>query len=313
MMKISVVGAGQVGSTAALMMAQRELGDIVLLDIPEVGGMPQGKALDMSEAAPIQGFDSRLRGGTDPAIIADSDIVVVTSGVPRKPGMSRMDLLTTNASIVQSVTRNIVQHAPNAIILIVTNPLDVMCYVALKTSGFPPPRVFGQAGVLDSARFRYFIAEELQVSVEDVQAMVLGGHGDSMVPLPAYSTVSGIPVTHLIPKERLDQLIQRTRDGGAEIVNLLKTGSAFYAPGAAVCEMVEAVVRNKRRLLPTTCFLQGEFGLRDVYLGVPAILGRRGVERIVEIPLTDEAKAALFRSAAEVQEGQKAWENFGSS
>ncbi|NCO34668.1 MAG: malate dehydrogenase [Armatimonadetes bacterium CG2_30_59_28] len=307
-MKISVIGAGRVGATAALLMAQKELGDIALLDIPEVADMPKGKALDLSETAPIEGFDSRLSGGTDPHIIADSDIVVVTSGMPRKPGMSRMDLLKTNANIVQAVTRNIIKHAPNAIILTVANPLDIMCYVALKTSGFPPHRVFGQAGVLDSARFRFFIADELQVSVEDVQAMVLGGHGDSMVPLPSYSTVSGIPITHLIQKDRLDQLIQRTRDGGAEIVSLLKTGSAFYAPGAATCQMVESIVCNKRRLLPTTCFLQGEFGLNDVYIGVPAVLGKNGVEKIVEVPLIKEEKDALARSATDVHAGQKAWE-----
>lgn len=307
-MKISVIGAGNVGATAALFMAQRELGDIVLLDIPQVEGMPKGKALDMSETAPIQGYDSGLTGGTDPEIISGSDIVVVTSGLPRKPGMSRMDLLTTNANIIKGVSENIVKYAPNALILMVANPLDVMCYVALKTSGFPANRVFGQAGVLDSARFRFFIADELKVSVEDVQAMVLGGHGDSMVPLPSYSTVSGIPVTHLIEPERLAQLIQRTRDGGAEIVALLKTGSAYYAPGAASAQMVESIVRNKRRLLPTTCWLQGEFGLNDVYIGVPAILGAKGVEKVVEIPLTDEEKASLQKSAADVKEGQEAWQ-----
>ncbi|MBI3922268.1 MAG: malate dehydrogenase, partial [Armatimonadetes bacterium] len=231
-----------------------------------------------------------------------------TSGMPRKPGMSRMDLLTTNANIIRGVTQNIVKYAPNSIVLMVANPLDVMCYVALKTSGFPANRVFGQAGVLDSARFRFFIADELKVSVEDVQAMVLGGHGDSMVPLPSYSTVSGIPVTHLIEPERLAQLIQRTRDGGAEIVALLKTGSAYYAPGAASAQMVESIVRNKRRLLPTTCWVQGEFGLTDVYIGVPAILGAKGVEKVVEIPLTDEEKASLQKSAADVQEGQEAWQ-----
>ncbi len=308
-MKISVIGAGNVGATAALFMAQRELGDIVLLDIPQVEGMPTGKALDMSETAPIQGYDSGLTGGTDPEMIAGSDIVVVTSGMPRKPGMSRMDLLTTNANIIRGVTDNIVKHAPNALILMVANPLDVMCYVALKTSGFPSNRVFGQAGVLDSARFRFFIADELKVSVEDVQAMVLGGHGDSMVPLPSYSTVSGIPVTHLIEPERLAQLIQRTRDGGAEIVALLKTGSAYYAPGAASVQMVESIVRNKRRLLPTTCWVQGEFGLNDVYIGVPAILGTNGIEKVVEIPLTKAEQTALQESAADVKEGQEAWSN----
>lgn len=308
-MKISVIGAGNVGATAALFMAQRELGEIVLLDIPQVEGMPKGKALDMSETAPIQGYDSGLTGGTDPEMIAGSDIVVVTSGMPRKPGMSRMDLLTTNANIIQGVTENIVKYAPNALILMVANPLDVMCYVALKTSGFPANRVFGQAGVLDSARFRFFIADELKVSVEDVQAMVLGGHGDSMVPLPSYSTVSGIPVTHLIEPGRLAELIQRTRDGGAEIVALLKTGSAYYAPGAASVQMVESIVRNKRRLLPTTCWVQGEFGLNDVYIGVPAILGTNGVEKVVEIPLTEAEQAALQKSAADVKEGQEAWRN----
>jgi malate dehydrogenase len=289
-------------------MAQRELGEIALLDIPQTEGMPKGKALDMSEASPIEGFDAPLTGGTDPAIIADSDVVVVTSGVPRKPGMSRMDLLNTNANIIESVTKNIVQHAPKAMILMVANPLDVMCYVARKVCGWPRERVFGQAGVLDSARFRFFIADELKVSVEDVQAMVLGGHGDSMVPLRSCATVGGIPVTQLIPPERFEQLIQRTREGGAEIVSLLKTGSAYYAPGAAVAQMVESIARDKRRVLPTTCWLQGEFGLNDVYVGVPAILGKNGLEKVVEISLTDEERAALHKSAKDVKDGIESWE-----
>ncbi len=307
-MKISVIGAGQVGSTAALLIAQRELGEIVLLDIPQTEDMPKGKALDMNETAPIELFEARLSGSTDPAILAGSDLIVVTSGVPRKPGMSRMDLLNTNAGIITSVTANIVQHAPNAMILMVANPLDVMCYVARKVSGWPAHRVFGQAGVLDSARFRYFIAAELNVSVEDVQAMVLGGHGDSMVPLRSCATVNGIPVNQLIPSERFEQLIQRTRDGGAEIVKLLKTGSAYYAPGAAVAQMAESIVRDKRRLLPTTCWLEGQFGLRDVYVGVPAILGKNGIEKIVEMQLTDAERAELAKSAQDVKDGIAAWE-----
>ncbi|MCS6859721.1 MAG: malate dehydrogenase [Abditibacteriales bacterium] len=306
-MKIAVIGAGNVGATAALLIAQKELGEVVLVDIVE--SIAEGKALDIAEAGPVEGYESKVTGKThDFAVIEGSDIVVVTSGVARKPGMSRSDLLHVNANIITSVTENIVQYAPNSMILMVSNPLDTMCYVAKVISGFPRHRVFGQAGVLDSARFRTFIAMELNVSVEDVQAMVLGGHGDSMVPLPSYSTVSGIPVTHLIPPDRLAQLIQRTRDGGAEIVGLLKTGSAFYAPGAAVAQMVESIVKDKRRLLPTTCWLEGEFGLSGVYVGVPAVLGKNGVESIVEVPLTEEEKTALHKSAEAVKEDMKRWE-----
>lgn len=306
-MKIAVIGAGNVGATAALFMAQKELGDVVLVDIVE--SIAEGKALDMAEAGPIEGYESKLSGKTnDFSAMAGSDIVVVTSGIARKPGMSRSDLLNTNANIITSVTENIVKHAPHSMILMVSNPLDTMSYVAKAVSGFPRHRVFGQAGVLDSARFRTFIAMELNVSVEDVQAMVLGGHGDSMVPLPSFSTVSGIPVTHLIPPERLAQLIQRTRDGGAEIVGLLKTGSAFYAPGAAVAQMVESIVRDKRRLLPTTCWLEGEFGLNEVYIGVPAILGKNGLESVVEIPLSDDERGALHASAEAVKKDMRAWE-----
>jgi len=305
-MKLTVIGAGQVGATTALMLAQKELGDVVLIDIIE--GMPQGKGLDIAEAGPVGRFDCHIKGTNDYAEMAGSDVVIMTAGLPRKPGMSRMDLLQANADIVAPVTEHIVTYAPNSVIVMVTNPLDVMTYVAFRVSGFGRERVMGMAGVLDSTRFRYFVADALGVSVEDIQAMVLGGHGDSMVPLPRYTTVSGIPITQLFSKEKVDQLVDRTRKGGTEIVNLLKTGSAYYAPGASVVQMVEAIVKDKRRLLAASAYLQGEYGLNDVYVGVPVILGRKGVEKIVEIELTDDEKAALKKSAADVREGIEAWE-----
>jgi malate dehydrogenase len=293
--KISIIGAGNVGATTALMAAQKELGDIVMVDIIE--GMPQGKGLDMVEASPVEGYDSKIYGSNNYADIADSDVVVVTSGLPRKPGMTREDLLKANADIITVVAENIAKHAPNSIVVMVSNPLDLMTYHCWKITRFPTNRVLGQAGILDSARFRYFVAEELGVSVEDISAMVLGGHGDTMVPLPRYTTVSGIPITDLISKGRIDAIAQRTRDGGAEIVNLLKTGSAFYAPGAAIAQMVEAIIKDKKRLLPCSACLTGEYGIKDVYIGVPVLLGRNGVEKIIELKLNKDEIEALQKSS----------------
>jgi malate dehydrogenase len=305
--KIAVVGAGMVGSSAALKMAQKELGDIVLVDVVEF--VAEGKALDMAESSPLDGFDVALVGKTnDYSVIKDSDVVVITAGVPRKPGMTRMDLLMTNAGIVETISNHIRELAPNSIVIIVTNPLDVMTYVAWKVTGFPRERVMGQAGVLDSIRMRYFVAQELGVSVKDVQAMVLGSHGDQMVPLPRYTTVSGVPITELLPPETIERINDRTRKAGTEIVNLLKTGSAYYAPGAAVAEMVEAIVRDKKRLMTCSVLLKGEYGLNDVFIGVPVILGKNGVERIVELKLTEEELKALHQSAEEVRKGIADWE-----
>ena len=298
--KITIVGAGNVGATTAHWAAAMELGDVVLIDI--IDGMPQGKALDLAESAPIAGFDGQLTGTNDYADTADSDVVVVTAGLPRKPGMSRDDLLQTNAKIVGTVVSNIVTHSPDCHLIIVSNPLDAMVHVAKQVSGFPKQRVMGMAGVLDSARFRYFIARELDVSVEDVHGFVLGGHGDTMVPVPRYATVTGIPITQLMTAETIDRLVQRTRDGGAEIVNFLKQGSAFYAPGASITQMIEAIVKDKKRLLPAAAYLEGEYGLSGVYIGVPILLGAAGVEKIIEVELTDDEKAALRRSAAAVEE-----------
>jgi malate dehydrogenase len=300
--RIAVVGAGMVGSSAALKMAQKELGDIVLVDVVEF--VAEGKALDMAESSPLDGFDVALVGKTnDYSVIKDSDVVVITAGVPRKPGMTRMDLLMTNAGIVETISNHIRELAPNSIVIVVTNPLDVMTYVAWKVTGFPRERVMGQAGVLDSIRMRYFVAQELGVSVKDVQAMVLGSHGDQMVPLPRYTTVSGVPITELLPPETIERINDRTRKAGTEIVNLLKTGSAYYAPGAAVAEMVEAIVRDKKRLMPCSVLLKGEYGLNDVFIGVPVILGKNGVERIVALKLTEEELKALHQSAEEVRKG----------
>jgi malate dehydrogenase len=299
--KITVVGAGHVGATTAQRVAELGIAnEVALIDIIE--GMPKGKALDLWEAAPVVGYDTRLSGGTDYGMIDGSDVVIVTAGLPRKPGMSRDDLLKKNTEIVQGVAREIEARCPDAIVLVVSNPLDVMSYVTLKTTGFDRKRVIGMAGVLDTARFRSFIALELDVSVRDVSAFVLGGHGDSMVPLPRYSTVAGIPLPHLLSEERIEALVDRTRKGGGEIVELLGSGSAFYAPSAAVVEMAEAIIRDRNRILPCAAWLQGEYGLSDVFVGVPLKLGAGGIKEIVEIELTGEEKKALHASAAHVKE-----------
>ncbi|HEY7492606.1 MAG TPA: malate dehydrogenase, partial [Candidatus Tectomicrobia bacterium] len=298
--KITIVGAGNVGATAAHWAVIKELGDVVLLDI--IDGLPQGKALDLAESAPLAGFDGGLVGTNDYKDTADSDVVVVTAGIARKPGMSRDDLLQTNAKIVGDVVSRLVQYSPQAYMIVVSNPLDAMVYVAKQVSGWPRHRVMGMAGVLDAARFRYFIAQELGVSVEDVHGFVLGGHGDTMVPVPRYATVTGIPITQLLSMDQIARLVQRTRDGGAEIVNYLKQGSAFYAPGASIVQMVEAIVRDKKRILPAAAYLEGEYGIHDVYVGVPILLGAGGVEKIIEVELTPEEQAALQHSAAAVKE-----------
>jgi malate dehydrogenase len=299
--RITVVGGGNVGATCAQGLARKELArDVVMIDIME--GIPQGKGLDQWESAPIEGFDARVRGTNDYADTANSDIVVITAGIARKPGMSREDLLNTNAGIVRSVSEQVKASSPNAIIIMVSNPLDVMAHVAMKTTGFPRERVIGMAGVLDTARYRSFIALELDISVEDIQALVLGGHGDTMVPLASYTTVSGIPLSQLLPKNRIDALVDRARTGGAEIVALLKTGSAYYAPAAATVQMVEAIVRDKKRILPCSAWLQGEYGMSDLFLGVPCKLGRNGLEGVLEVELTQEERAALGKSADAVRE-----------
>jgi len=299
--KITVVGAGNVGATAAQRIAEKALArTVVLVDVIE--GVPQGKALDQWESAPIEGFDTHVVGANDYIPAAGSEIVVVTAGIARKPGMSRDDLVRTNADIVKQVSQQIKQHCPKAIVLVVSNPLDVMCWVTKQVTGFPRERVIGMAGVLDTARYRAFLAEALDVSVEDIQAMVLGGHGDTMVPLISYTTVSGIPVTQLLDKPALDKIVERTRNGGAEIVTFLKTGSAYYAPSAAVTEMAEAIARDKKRILPCAAWVQGEYGISGVYLGVPCKLGRGGLERILEVKLSGDEQAALNKSAAAVQE-----------
>jgi len=297
--KITVIGAGHVGETVAFNCARMELGDVVLLDILE--GVPQGKALDTYEASPIFGFDSSVLGTNDYADTVGSHLVVLTAGLPRKPGMSRDDLLSKNTEIVADCVRRAVEKSPDAILLVVTNPLDVMCEVARRVSGFPRERVLGMAGILDSARMRSFIAMELGVSVEDTHAFVLGGHGDSMVPLARYSTVAGVPITKLIPHDRVDSILERTRKGGGEIVSLLKTGSAYYAPALAVTEMVEAILKDKHKILPCSVFLDGEYGVHDTYVGVPVQLGRAGLEKVFEIALTDDESAALHASADSVK------------
>ncbi|MGD8523931.1 MAG: malate dehydrogenase [Desulfobacterales bacterium] len=298
--KVTVIGSGHVGATAAQRLAEKELCDVVLVDIIE--GVPQGKALDLSEAAPIEKHDAHLIGTNTYDASEDSNIVIITAGIPRKPGMSRDDLISTNAGIVKEVTEQVMQRSPEAILIIVSNPLDAMCHVAYEASGLPKQRIIGMAGVLDSARFRAFIAMELDVSVENTHAFVLGGHGDTMVPLARYSTVAGIPITELLSKERIDALVERTRNGGAEIVGLLKTASAFYAPSAAAVEMAESILKDKKKILPCAALLQGEYGINDLFIGVPVKLGTRGVEKIIEIQLTDEEQAALQKSAASVQE-----------
>ncbi len=298
--KVTVVGAGNVGATAAQRLAEKELCDVVLVDIIE--GVPQGKALDLAEAAPIEKHDAHLVGTNAYDASAGSDIVIITAGIPRKPGMSRDDLLTTNAGIVKKVTREIASRSPNATLIIVSNPLDAMCHVAFDASRFPKQHVIGMAGVLDSARFRAFIAMELNVSVENTHAFVLGGHGDTMVPLPRYSSVAGIPITELMTPERIEALVKRTRNGGAEIVSLLKTGSAYYAPASAAVEMAESILKDKKKILPCAAYLQGEYGIKDLFIGVPVKLGANGIEQVIEIKLTAEENAALQKSAAAVQE-----------
>jgi malate dehydrogenase len=297
--KVTVVGAGNVGATAAQRLAEKELCDVVLVDIVE--GVPQGKALDLTEAAPIEKHDAKVAGSNGYETTAGSDIVIITAGIPRKPGMSRDDLISTNAGIIKSVTQQIVKHSPSCVLIIVSNPLDAMCHVAYEASGFPKNRVIGMAGVLDSARFRAFIAMELNVSVENTHAFVLGGHGDTMVPLPRYSTVAGIPITELMSKERIDALVDRTANGGAEIVSLLKTGSAFYAPASAAVEMAESILKDKKKVLPCAAFLEGEYGVNELFIGVPVKLGKDGIEEVIEITLTEEENAALMKSAAAVQ------------
>ncbi len=298
--KISVIGAGNVGATAAFLIAQKELGDVVMVDI--LDGIPQGKGLDIAEAAPVENFDANVTGSLDYEPTAGSDLVIITSGSPRKPGMSREDLLHINANIVKTATENAVKHSPNCTIIILTNPLDIMTYHAWKVSGFPSNRVVGQAGVLDSARFHYFISIELGVSVEDVSGFVLGGHGDTMVPLPRYTTVAGIPITELMSADRIEALAQRTRDGGAEVVQLLKT-SGYYAAGASLAQMAEAIIRDKKRILACSTHLTGQYGINDLYIGVPIKLGAGGVEEIIEIELTDDELQALHTSAQTYQEG----------
>ena len=298
--KITVVGAGNVGASVAQYAVERELGDVVLVDVIE--GVPQGKALDLAQAGPVHRYDSALVGSNGYDETAGSDIVVITAGLARKPGMTRDDLLFKNAEIVGSVVDQVVARSKDAILVLVTNPLDAMVQLAWKRSGFPPERVLGMAGILDSARFRTFIARELEVSVENVTAFVLGGHGDTMVPLPRYSTVAGVPITELLPKETIDALVKRTANGGAEIVGLLKTGSAYYAPAAATVEMVEAILKDKKKILPCAAYLDGQYGVKGLYVGVPVKLGRRGVERVIEITLTAEEQAAFQKSAAAVRD-----------
>lgn len=298
--KVTVVGAGNVGATTAQRLAEKELCDVVLIDIIE--GIPQGKALDLAEAAPIEKHDARLTGSNDYNASAGSDIIIITAGIPRKPGMSRDDLISTNAKIMEGVTREVANLSPDAVLIIVSNPLDVMCHIAYETSGFPKSRVIGMSGVLDSARFRTFIAMELDVSVEDIHALVLGGHGDTMVPLPRCSTVAGIPITELLTKKRIDALVKRTRNGGAEIVGLLKAGSAFYAPASAAVKMAESILKDKKKILPCAAYLEGEYGINDLFIGVPVKLGANGIEKIIQITLTDEEKAALQKSAKAVEE-----------
>ena len=303
--KITVVGAGHVGATAAQRVAEKELArEVVLIDIAE--GIPQGKGLDQWESAPIEGFDSRVIGAQDYEPAAGSEIFIVTAGIARKPGMSRDDLLKTNASIVESVSKEIARVAPDSIIIMVSNPLDVMAYVAKETTGFPRERVIGMAGVLDTARYRSFIALELDVSVEDIQALVLGGHGDTMVPLQSCTTISGIPIDHFLPQERIDALVDRTRKGGAEIVGYLKTGSAYYAPSAAAVQMAEAIVKDKNRILPCAAWLTGEYGQEGIFLGVPCKLGEGGLKEILEVKLTDAEREALQKSADAVRETMQA-------
>lgn len=299
--KITVVGAGFTGATTALMLAQKELGDVVLVDIPQLENPTKGKALDMLEASPVQGFDCNIVGTSSYEDIIDSDVVIITAGVARKPGMSRDDLVNTNAGIVKSVCENVKKHAPNSTVIILSNPVDAMTYVAYNTLGFPKNRVIGQSGVLDTARYCTFIAQELNVSVEDVRGFVLGGHGDDMVPLVRYSSVGGIPIETLIPADRIEAIVQRTRVGGGEIVNLLGNGSAYYAPAASLVQMTEAILKDKKRILPVIALLEGEYGYDNLFMGVPVILGGDGIEKVFELDLTAQEKAALDKSAESVR------------
>jgi len=308
--KISIIGAGNVGATTAHWCAAAELGDIVLLDIPQTEGMPAGKALDLMQASPIVGFDARIIGTNSYAQTKDSDVVVITAGIPRKPGMSRDDLLATNAKIVGSVAGEIKQSSPNAAVIVVSNPLDAMVQRAWQVTGFPPARVMGQAGILDTARYRAFLAIELGVSVEDISALLLGGHGDTMVPMPSCTSVGGIPVTQLIDAKRLEEIIQRTRNGGAEIVGLLKTGSAFYAPAAATTQMVEAIVRDKKRLIPCAAYCDKQYGVGGFFVGVPVILGAGGVEKVIELKLSSQEQADFQKSVQAVKELVKVMAGF---
>ncbi|WP_425623210.1 malate dehydrogenase [Brevibacillus borstelensis] len=303
--KIAVIGSGFTGATTAFILAQKELGDVVLVDIPQLENPTKGKALDMMESSPVLGFDSSITGTADYAEIKGADLVIITAGIARKPGMSRDDLVNTNAGIMSSVAEQVKTHAPNSIVLVLSNPVDAMTYTFFKTSGFPKERVIGQSGVLDTARFRTFVAMELNVSVEDVTGFVLGGHGDDMVPLVRYSYAGGIPLETLIPKDRLDAIVERTRKGGGEIVNLLGNGSAYYAPAASLVQMAEAILKDKKRILPSIAYLEGEYGYNDIYLGVPTLLGGKGIEKVIELELTAEEKAALDKSADSVRNVMK--------
>lgn len=299
--KITVVGAGFTGATAAFLAAQKELGDIVLVDIPQAENPTKGKALDMAEAGPVLGFDANIIGTSDYAETADSDVVIITAGIARKPGMSRDDLVQTNQKVMKSVTKEVVKYSPNTTIIVLTNPVDAMTYTVYKESGFPKERVIGQSGVLDTARFRTFVAQELNLSVKDVTGFVLGGHGDDMVPLVRYSYAGGIPLETLIPQDRLEAIVARTRTGGGEIVNLLGNGSAYYAPAASLVEMAEAILKDQRRVLPSIAYLEGEYGFKGIYLGVPTVLGANGIEQIIELDLTEDEKAALSKSVESVK------------
>lgn len=299
--KFAVIGAGFTGATCALMLAQKELGDIVLVDIPEMEKPTQGKALDMLESGPVQKFNVSIKGTSDYSQIKNADMVIITAGIARKPGMSRDDLVLTNKEIMVAVSMKIKEFAPDSYVLVLSNPVDAMTYTCFKTTGFPKNRVIGQSGVLDTARFNTFVAEALQISVEDVTGFVLGGHGDSMVPLIRYSNVSGIPLNQIMAKEQIEAIIQRTRNGGGEIVSLLGSGSAYYAPATSLVEMAEAIVKDKKRVLPAIAYLEGEYGYHDIYLGVPTVLGGRGIERIIELPLTDEETSLLNESACDVK------------
>ncbi|MRG87677.1 malate dehydrogenase [Salinibacillus xinjiangensis] len=299
--KVSVIGAGFTGATTALMVAQKELADVVLVDIPDMENPTKGKALDMLEASPVQGFDSNIVGTSNYEDTKGSDLVIITAGIARKPGMSRDDLVNTNAKIMKAVTQQVVKHSPDCFIVVLTNPVDAMTYTVFKESGFPKNRVIGQSGVLDTARFRTFVAQELNLSVKDITGFVLGGHGDDMVPLIRYSYAGGIPLQTLLPQERIDAIVERTRKGGGEIVNLLGNGSAYYAPAAALTEMAEAILKDQRRVLPAIAYLEGEYGYHNIYLGVPTILGGNGIEKVVELDLTDEEKAELDKSADSVK------------